>query len=54
VPEPQGGAHQDTEAAAEMLGKSIVAALDELDKMSLSKLLEARYEKFRKVGVFSE
>jgi len=54
VPEPQGGAHHDHNAAAEMLRKSIVGALDELAKVPNSKLLEARYEKFRKVGVFAE
>jgi acetyl-CoA carboxylase carboxyl transferase subunit alpha len=54
VPEPQGGAHQDHEAAAEMLAKSIVAALDELEKVPGAKLLEARYDKFRKVGVYAE
>ena len=54
VPEPHGGAHQDHEAAAEMLAKSIVAALDELEKVPAAKLLEARYDKFRKVGVYAE
>jgi acetyl-CoA carboxylase alpha subunit len=37
-----------------MLRKSIIGALDELEKMPGSKLLEARYDKFRKVGVFAE
>ena len=54
VPEPQGGAHHNHAAAAEMLGKSIVAALEELEKVSSAKLLEARYDKFRKVGVYAE
>lgn len=54
VSEPQGGAHHNHAAAAEMLRKSIVAALDELAKVPTSKLLEARYDKFRKVGVFAE
>jgi len=54
VPEPHGCAHQDHEAAAEMLAKSIVAALDELEKVPAAKLLEARYDKFRKVGVYAE
>jgi acetyl-CoA carboxylase carboxyl transferase subunit alpha len=54
VPEPQGGAHQNHAAAAEMLGKSILAALDELEKVSSAKLLETRYDKFRKVGVYAE
>ncbi|MEI7865517.1 MAG: acetyl-CoA carboxylase carboxyltransferase subunit alpha [Chthoniobacterales bacterium] len=54
VPEPQGGAHHDHAAAAEFLRQSITEALDELSRMPPKKLLEQRYEKFRKVGVFSE
>jgi acetyl-CoA carboxylase carboxyl transferase subunit alpha len=54
VPEPQGGAHHNHAAAAEMLGKSILSALEELEKVSSAKLLEARYDKFRKVGVYAE
>jgi acetyl-CoA carboxylase carboxyl transferase subunit alpha len=54
VPEPQGGAHHDREAAAEMLKKSILESLDTLASQPPAKLLEARYEKFRAMGVFSE
>ena len=54
VSEPEGGAHHDHAAAAEMLRKSITTALDELAKIPNSKLLEARYDKFRKVGVFAD
>ncbi|MGA0849153.1 MAG: acetyl-CoA carboxylase carboxyltransferase subunit alpha [Chthoniobacterales bacterium] len=54
VPEPQGGAHHDREAAAEMLKKSILESLDALASQPPAKLLEARYEKFRAMGVFSE
>ncbi len=54
VPEPQGGAHHDREAAAEMLKKSILESLDALASQPSAKLLEARYEKFRAMGVFSE
>lgn len=54
VPEPQGGAHHDRAAAAEMLKKSILENLDALAGLPPSKLLEARYEKFRAMGVFSE
>ena len=53
VPEPQGGAHHDAPAAAEMLKKSIVQSLGELAKEPSAKLLDARYEKFRRMGVFS-
>ena len=54
VAEPQGGAHHDREAAAEMLKKSILESLDALASQPPAKLLEARYEKFRAMGVFSE
>ena len=53
VPEPQGGAHHDHDAAAGMLKKAIVDNLDDLAKQSTAKMLSARYEKFRAMGVFS-
>ncbi len=53
VPEPQGGAHHDHAAAAEMLKSSILENLDALDKEPVEKLLEKRYNKFRAMGVFS-
>jgi acetyl-CoA carboxylase carboxyl transferase subunit alpha len=54
VPEPHGGAHHDHGAAADLLRRSIVGNLADLDKVPLEKLLEARYAKFRRVGVFRE
>ena len=53
VPEPQGGAHHDHDAAADLLRKSIVKSLDVLSKEPISKLLTDRYDKFRRIGVFS-
>jgi acetyl-CoA carboxylase carboxyl transferase subunit alpha len=53
VPEPQGGAHHDHASAAEMLKKAIVKNLDELAGQNTAKMLAARYEKFRAMGVFS-
>jgi acetyl-CoA carboxylase carboxyl transferase subunit alpha len=53
VPEPQGGAHHDHTAAAELLRQSIVANLDALAAQPTAKLLAARYDKFRAMGVFS-
>jgi len=53
VSEPQGGAHHDHQAAAELLKASIVESLDALAKHSPDKLLAARYDKFRAMGVFS-
>jgi len=53
VPEPQGGAHHDHAAAAERLKKSIVENLDDLAGQNTAKMLAARYDKFRAMGVFS-
>ncbi len=52
VSEPQGGAHHDMAAAAGLLKQSLVQNLDALAKESTAKLLSARYEKFRRMGVF--
>ena len=52
VPEPEGGAHVDPEAAAQMLGEVLDRELVALAQESTKDLLEARYEKFRKMGQF--
>lgn len=54
VPEPEGGAHRDPDAAAAYLKNAILEALASLDKTPIEKLLAARYEKFRKMGIFQE
>jgi acetyl-CoA carboxylase carboxyl transferase subunit alpha len=54
VPEPKGGAHHDHKGAADMLRTSLVENLNEIEKLPIAKLLDARYEKFRRIGVFSE
>ena len=54
VSEPQGGAHHDHRAAADLLRAAIVKNLDELSGEPIGKLLDQRYEKFRRIGVFSE
>ena len=54
VPEPAGGAHRDPAAAAANLKSSIVAALREVNGISIDTLVQRRYEKFRKMGVFQE
>jgi len=50
VPEPLGGAHRNPEQAAASLKQTIVRALTELDGVPTDTLLEARYEKFRRIG----
>jgi acetyl-CoA carboxylase carboxyl transferase subunit alpha len=53
IPEPMGGAHQDQEAAIRHLRSAIVRELDGLVGQPIEKLLEDRYQKFRKVGEFA-
>jgi len=50
VPEPMGGAHRDPVGAAAILKGYLVKHLKALQKMEVSKLLERRYEKFRRMG----
>jgi acetyl-CoA carboxylase carboxyl transferase subunit alpha len=50
VPEPTGGAHHDHQATATAFREVVSRHLDELEKMSVSKLLDARYSKFRNFG----
>ena len=53
IPEPLGGAHQNQEAAIANLRDAIVRHLDELTQIPIEKLLEQRYEKFRRMGFFA-
>ncbi|MBI3611220.1 MAG: acetyl-CoA carboxylase carboxyltransferase subunit alpha [Nitrospirae bacterium] len=54
VPEPAGGAHKDPPQTAETLEKTIERRLGELDGMKTDDLIEQRYQKFKKMGVFGE
>ncbi len=54
IPEPLGGAHRDPAAAALNLQTALVSALHDIMKSPIDKLVEERYDKFRKMGVFQE
>ena len=54
IPEPVGGAHTDTETAAETLKLHLIRHLDELMAMSGGERLTTRYDKFRSFGRFLE
>ncbi len=54
VPEPLGGAHRNMEAAARNLKAALVKALDEVEKLSIPKLVDRRYKKFRAMGAYGE
>src|SRR6202795_4119631 len=52
VAEPEGGAHTDHEGAARFLDEVLDRQLTALTNQPIRELLEARYEKFRKMGQF--
>jgi acetyl-CoA carboxylase carboxyl transferase subunit alpha len=54
VPEPLGGAHRDPRATASSLQEWIVRELTRLKQLDVQTLLEARYQRFRKMGVYLE
>lgn len=54
VKEPLGGAHRDFEITAKELAKQLESALKSLGELSRKDLVDKRYEKYRKMGVFQE
>ncbi len=52
VSEPAGGAQEDHDGAAAMLGASIRKALGELTLLTPGQLVDQRYQKFRKMAPF--
>ena len=54
IAEPLGGAHTDYQATANNMKSAINNALKELSKLSVDKLREERYSKFRAMGRFIE
>ncbi|MEN3342508.1 MAG: acetyl-CoA carboxylase carboxyl transferase subunit alpha [Actinomycetota bacterium] len=53
VPEPEGGAQTDHDAAARLLGESLREALDELSALPADELRRRRRGRFRSLGVFA-
>jgi acetyl-CoA carboxylase carboxyl transferase subunit alpha len=54
IPEPEGGAHLDHEASAASVGRALDLSLRELLSLTPRELLQQRYEKFRRMGLFFE
>ena len=52
IPEPPGGAHTDHARAAELLDSALQKQLSEIKSLPVRDLLEARYQKFRKMAQF--
>ena len=53
IDEPLGGAHRDAELVAQHLRASILRFFKLVDPLPIETLLQRRYERFRKLGVFS-
>jgi acetyl-CoA carboxylase carboxyl transferase subunit alpha len=54
VPEPEGGAHRDPDLAAANLGTALRRNLERISGLPIKELMQSRYEKFRKLGKFTE
>ena len=54
VPEPEGGAHTDYDAAAQLLATSLEASLSELEGVSGDGLRRRRRDRYRALGVFAD
>ena len=52
IAEPVGGAHASPEIAIDAVGDVLASALDELSGKSPDTLVEERYQKFRRLGVY--
>ena len=54
VPEPRGGAHNDPKQASAALGYALQKHLNDLRALNLEQLVDARYERYRHLGVYEE
>jgi acetyl-CoA carboxylase carboxyl transferase subunit alpha len=52
IEEPAGGAHTDSDRAAQLLDAALAKHLAELDKLPLPQLVASRYNKFRTMAQF--
>ena len=54
IEEPEGGAHENHEGVYEQIKEKLIITLEELMQYSKEDLVEQRYNKFRKMGIFKE
>jgi acetyl-CoA carboxylase carboxyl transferase subunit alpha len=54
IPEPPGGAHVDPEKVFKNVNKHLSAALIKLEQKSPEERIKERYQKFRKIGIFTQ
>lgn len=54
IPEPLGGAHRGDQETADNLKKVLIKSMEELRDIEISELIDQRYERLRKIGVYEE
>ncbi len=54
IPEPQGGAHKDPNSMGMEIKKVLSRRLKELSAFSGEEIIEKRYERFRRIGEYTE
>ena len=54
IPEPQGGAHKDPNSMGMEIKKVLSRRLKELSAFSSEEIIEKRYERFRRIGEYTE
>ncbi len=54
IKEPLGGAHYDYDDAAKNLKVELLACLKELENQQIEQLLQRRYDKYRRIGVYHD
>lgn len=54
IPEPPGGAHVDYAQTFKNVNKHLHSTLKRLEKKTPEEIIQERYQKFRKIGVFTE
>ncbi|MCK5492158.1 MAG: acetyl-CoA carboxylase carboxyl transferase subunit alpha, partial [Candidatus Omnitrophica bacterium] len=54
IPETEGGAHKNHQETADNVKKAIIKNLEKISKVSIEEILEKRYQRYRKIGVFTK
>jgi acetyl-CoA carboxylase carboxyl transferase subunit alpha len=54
IPESPGGAHRDFLGTAEKIADAVMKALEELKAKTPARIVEERYRRLRRIGVFEE
>jgi acetyl-CoA carboxylase carboxyl transferase subunit alpha len=53
ISEPEGGAHRDYDFVAANVDRALRQAVEQVSEIPIAELLEKRYQKFRRLGVFT-